>query len=200
MTALVRGELYRVATIRSSWISTAVLGALTMMLGWLSVDMWKLLVGVGAIGLATMQTAQHYQHQTAVLLHLGRPHRVLVLVAQLIASVIVTVAFAALSGVTVLGKGHVEQYRDVLVVVPLMAVFAAAAAAILRRPMWLFLASGAWFIIIEGLISSLEKPLPFTAFLQASAGDRLHLLIFAGWATLAVVGAAVAIHRDLVGE
>ncbi|SCL20655.1 hypothetical protein GA0074692_0936 [Micromonospora pallida] len=99
-----------------------------------------------------------------------------------------------------LGKGHVEHYRDALVVVPLMAIFATATATILRRPTWLFLSSGAWFIIIEGLISTLEKPWPFTAFLQASAGDRLHLLIFAGWATLAVVGAIAAIHRDLAGE
>ncbi|MFK3980959.1 hypothetical protein ACI2K4_11340 [Micromonospora sp. NPDC050397] len=200
MIALVRGELHRAATIRSSWLSIAVLCVLTTLLGWLSVDFWKLLVGLGAFGLATAQTAQHYQHRTAVLLHLARPDRLLVLAGQLVASVVVTVGFAAVSGVTVLVNGHVEHYRETLVVAPLMAVFAAASAAIFRRPTWLFLSFGVWFVLVEGLFGRLEKPLPFSAFLQAGVGDRLNLLIFAGWAALAVVGAVIAVRRDLVGE
>ncbi|MEV4629820.1 hypothetical protein AB0J90_26505 [Micromonospora sp. NPDC049523] len=59
MIALVRSDLYRTATVRSGWLSIAFLCVVTMMLGWVSVDMWELLAGLGAVGLASVRTAQH---------------------------------------------------------------------------------------------------------------------------------------------
>ena len=138
MIALVRSELYRAATIRSSWISIAVFSALGALFGWFNVDAWALLACLGAFGLAVMGVAQHYQHRTAVLLYLAQPKRLLVLIAQVIASAIVAAGFAAMSGATVLAKGDLTQYRNTLIIVPIMAVFGAANAAIVRRPTWLF--------------------------------------------------------------
>ncbi|MEV4628673.1 hypothetical protein AB0J90_20625 [Micromonospora sp. NPDC049523] len=200
MIAIVRSELHRAATIRSSWVSIAVLGTVGALFGWFNVDSWALLTCLGAFGLAVMTVAQHYQHRTAVLLYLAQPKRVLVLIAQVIASVVVASGVAALSGATVLAKGDLTQYRYTLTVVPVMAVFGAATAAIVRRPTWLFLGCAGWFVFVEGLVGRLKAPLPFSAFLGSGAGERDSLLIAAGWAAVAFVGAVIAIRRDLTGD
>lgn len=200
MIALVRSELYRMATVRSNWLSIAILGALGLLFGVFDADAWQLLAGVGTFGLAVMQVAQHHQHRTAVLLHLAQPNRTLTLAGHLVASVVVALLFMTLSGATVLLDGDIRQFRETAAVVPLMAVFAAANAAIFRRPTWLFLGYGGWFIFVEGLAGRLDAPLPFSAYLSAGGGDRFSLLVFAGWTALSVVGALVAVHRDLVGD
>ena len=200
MIALVRSELYRLATIRSSWLSIAVFASLGIVFGWFSADMWALLAGMGAFGLAVTAVCQHHQHRTAVLLRFSRPRRTLVLAGQVAAAAIVTTVFAAVSGLSVLLHGELEQYRNTLLVVPVMAVFGAANAAMLRRSSFLFVGFSAWLLFVEGLIGKLAAPLPFSAFLQASTGERDGMLIFAGWSLLALAGAGIAIHRDLAGE
>lgn len=200
MIALVRSELYRVATIRSSWISLSVFGVLGLAFGWLNADIWQLLAGTAAFALAAMGVAQHYQHRTAVLLHLAHPHRMLVLLGQVITGVLVSIGFAAVSGATTLAGGGLAQYKHTLVVVPIMAVFGAASTAIVRRPTWLFMGYGAWFIFVEGLVGKLDAPLPFSAFINGVGGDRESLLVFAGWTVAALIGAIVAVGRDLSGD
>ncbi|AVT40209.1 hypothetical protein [Plantactinospora sp. BB1] len=200
MIALVRSELYRVATIRSSWISIAVFSVLGALFGAVNVDAWALLAGMGAFGLAVLGVTQHYQHRTAVLLHLARPGRLPTLLGQIVAGVVVAVGFAAVSGVTVLAKGDLTQYRNTLVLAPVMAVFGAANAAVVRRPTWLFLGYAGWFVFVEGLLGRLSAPLPFSAFLGAGGGDRTSLLIAVGWTVLALLGAVVAVRRDLTGD
>jgi len=198
--ALVRSEVYRLATIRSSWVSMALFAALGMLFGLLSADMWALLAGVGAFGLAVMAVCQHHQHGTAVLLHLARPRRTLVLAGQLVTVVLVTTAFAAVSGLLVLMGGEATQYGNTLLVVPVMAVFGAANAAVLRRSTYLFIGYSAWFVFIEGLLGKLAAPLPFSAYLLASAGESDSMLILVGWSLLALVAAGIAIHRDVAGD
>lgn len=200
MIALVRSELYRVATVRSSWISIAGFTFFGLFFGWLNPDAWALLACLGAFGLSVMGVAQHFQHRTVVLLYLTQPKRTLVLLGQVISAAIVAAGFAALSGVTVLAKGDPTQYGDTLLVASVMAVFGAANAAIVRRPTWLFLGYAGWFIFVEGLAGRLEKPLPFSAFLGAGAGNRDSLLIAVAWSTLALVGAMFAIRRDLTAD
>lgn len=200
MIALVRSELYRVATIRSSWVSVVVFSVLGVLLGWINIDAWGLLAAMGAFGLSVMIVTQHYQHRTAVLLYLAQPRRVLVLIGQVVTGVIVTVGFVALSGVTVVAGGEATHYTNILAVVPIIAVFGAASAAIVRRPTWLFLGCAGWFVFIEGLLGRLEAPLPFSAFLGGGTGDSQSLVIAGGWAVLASVAAVVAVRRDLTGD
>ncbi|MEN3614957.1 hypothetical protein AAH979_36180 [Plantactinospora sp. ZYX-F-223] len=200
MIALVRSELYRMATIRSSWVSIAVFSVLGALFGAVNVDAWALLAGMGAFGLAVLGVTQHFQHRTAVLLYLARPARLLTLLGQVVASVIVAVGFAAVSGVTVLAKGDLTQYRNTLTLVPVMAVFGAANAAVVRRPTWLFLGYAGWFVFVEGLLGRLSAPLPFSAFLGAGGGDRTSLLIAAAWTALALAAAAIATRRDLTTD
>ncbi|GIG88802.1 hypothetical protein [Plantactinospora endophytica] len=200
MIALVRSELYRMATVRSSWISIAVFGVLGALFGAVSVDAWALLAGMGAFGLAVLGVTQHFQHRTAVLLYLARPARLSTLLGQVLSGVLVAVGFAAVSGVVVLVKGDLTQYRNTLTIVPLLAVFGAANAAVVRRPTWLFLGYAGWFVFVEGLLGRLSAPLPFSAFLGAGGGDRTSLLIAAGWTLLALLCAALTVHRDLTGD
>lgn len=197
MIALVSSELYRAATIRSSRVSIVVFGVLGMLFGALNIDAWALLAGMGAFGLAVMIVAQHHQHRTAVLLYLARPRRALVLLGQVVTSVIVATGFAAISGVTVVARGEASRYQAILTVVPIIAGFAAANAAIVRRPTWLFLGYAGWFVFVEGLIGRFEVPLPFSSFLDAGAGDHGSLLVAAAWTVLAGVAAVIAVRRDL---
>ncbi|MEQ4300842.1 hypothetical protein ABNF97_05525 [Plantactinospora sp. B6F1] len=200
MIALLRSELYRTATIRSSWISIAVFSGLGAFFGTVNVDAWALLAGMGAFGLAVLGVTQHFQHRTAVLLYLARPNRLLTLLGQLVASVVVAVGFAAVSGVTVLAKGDLTQYRDTLTLVPVMAVFGAANAVVVRRPTWLLLGYAGWFVFVEGLLGRLTAPLPFSSFLAAGGGDRTGLLIAAAWTLLALLAAAITVHRDITTD
>ncbi|MFD2767478.1 hypothetical protein [Micromonospora eburnea] len=197
MIALIRSELYRVATIRSGWVSIVAFSALGALFGWYDTDAWGLLAGMGALWLAVMVVGQHHQHRTAFLLYLARTNRVLVLISQLVSSIIVAVGVVATSGVLVLAKGEVAQYRNVLTVVPIMAVFGAASAAIVRRATWLLIGYAGWFVFVEGVVGRLAAPLPFSAFLNGGAGDRDGLLVAAAWAAGVLVIAVVAIRRDL---
>ncbi|MEU4565603.1 hypothetical protein [Micromonospora sp. NPDC023956] len=200
MTAVLRSELLRAVTLRSSVVTLTVLVATGLLFGTFEAGMWALLVGLGAFGIGVVGTTQHFQHRTAVLLHLGQPRRLRVLTGQAAAYVLIGLAVAALSGMTVLVGGKTDRYASALVAVPLMAVFGVATAAVVRRTTWLFLGSAGWFIFVEGLLGRLKLPLPFTTFLDGSTGDARALALFAGWTVLALAAAAVAVHRDLTGD
>jgi len=72
MITLVRSELYRMATIRSSWVSIALYGAVLASFGVLDANWWALFAGIGAFGIAVLTVAQHYQQKTVALSYLER--------------------------------------------------------------------------------------------------------------------------------
>ncbi|GAA5178485.1 hypothetical protein GCM10023322_05760 [Rugosimonospora acidiphila] len=200
MIAVLRSEVHRSLTVRSGWISMAAIVLLGLTFGWFSVDFWSLLAELGAFAIAVMNTGQHYQHRTAVLLYLGQPRRLTALAAQALAAVVLATAVAVASGLAVLVTGAAHQFRSTLAVVPLMALYGVFNATVVRRPTWLFIGYAGWFIFIEGLVGKLELPLPISSFLKAGGGDYHSLLIFAGWTALAMVAAIVAVHRDLTSD
>jgi hypothetical protein len=199
--AVLRSELRRTLLIRSSWVSIALTVAVGLTTGVLSVDFWSLFAGVGAFGIAATTTAQHYQHRTAILLFLGRPNRLATLAAQCVAAALITDVTAALSGATVWAAGGEQpQFTRTLLVVPLLAVLGVATATVVRRPTWLLIGATAWLLFAEGAIGKLRAPLPFSAYLTASTGDRKQLLIFTAWTAGALLVAAWSINRDLSGD
>jgi hypothetical protein len=199
--AVLRSELRRTMMIRSSWVTIALIIAAGLTFGAFSVDFWSLFAGLGAFGMAATTTAQHYQHRTAVLLFLGRPHRLRTLAAQCLAAAIITTVTAALSGLTVAaGGGEQQQYDTTLLVVPLITFFGVAVATIVRNPTWILIGSMAWLLLAEGLVGKLNAPLPFSSFLTASTGNQKHLLIFVAWTAGALAVAGYSINRDLTGE
>jgi hypothetical protein len=200
MLVLVRSELYRMATIRSSWVSIVLFGALAATFGTMNADWWALFAGVGAFGISVLTVAQHYQHRTVALVFLARPKRFPVLMAQVITTVAVAWALAAVSGITVLIHGGHLAYRHTLTVVPIMAVFGAATAAIVRRSSWLFLGFAGWFIVVEGLAGKLKWPLPISSYLQAAEGDAFGLEVFICWAVVALAVAVPTLARDLPAD
>ncbi|GID96307.1 hypothetical protein ACFQFC_08770 [Amorphoplanes digitatis] len=200
MIAVVRSELYRLSTVRSSALSLAVFGAFGIVLSMIGTDMWALLAGVGAFGFGVTGVSQHYQHRTAVLQYLARPRRILVLLGQLVTAVIVSLGFAAVSGVIVLVQGDRERYLITLLVAPLMAVLGAAAAAIVRSATFLFIGFAAWVLFVEAMYGKMQEPLPFSAYLDAATGDVRKLLILLCWTLATIVGAIFAIRRDLSGD
>jgi hypothetical protein len=201
MTTLVRSELYRMATIRSSWVSIALFGFVAAAFGIPEPQFWALFTGLGAFGIAALTVAQHYQHRTIALLYLSRPRRLTVLLAQVLATVLVSLVFAALSGITVLVQaGTDEIFRNTLIVVPVMAVFGAAVASIVRRASWMLFGFAVWFVIVEGLIGKLEWHLPISAYLKAASGDAFGLEVFIGWAVVTLAVAVILLPRDLRGE
>ncbi|MEV0609438.1 hypothetical protein AB0I61_24010 [Polymorphospora rubra] len=200
MLAIIRSDLYRMATIRSSRISLIIFTALSTLIGWVNPDAWGLLAGMVAFGLAAMIVAQHYQHRTAALLYLAVPKRVAVLIGQLVVAAVVATSFVAISGLTLLVAGEANRYQNLLIVAPVMAIFGAAGAAVVRRSTWFFFGCAGWFIVVEGLIGRLQTPLPFSAFLGAGSGDPRALLLASGWAVLACIAACIAVGRDLAGD
>jgi hypothetical protein len=199
--AVLRSELRRTMMIRSSWVSIALTIAAGLTFGVFSVDFWSLFAGVGAFGIAATTTAQHYQHRTAILLFLGRPHRLRTLAAQCVAAAVITTITAALSGLSVAGGGgEQEQYDTTLLVVPLITFFGVAVATVVRRPTWLLIGSMVWLLFAEGVVGKLDAPLPFSSFLTASTGDQKHLCIFLAWTAGALVVAGYSINRDLSGD
>jgi hypothetical protein len=200
MIALLRSELYRIATVPANWISIAIFGVLGLLLGFFSADMWGLLAGMGTLVLAALAVCQHYQHRTVILLHLARPRRIVVLAIQVLTAVTVTLGFVAVSGVTVLIQGDSDQYGNTLLVVPVLAILGVAGATIVRRSTILFVGCSVWLLFVEGLIFKLKGPLPFSAYLEAATGDRMALLILTSWTALALSGAVIAIRRDLAGD
>lgn len=201
MSAVLRSELRRTMMIRSSWVSIAATIAAGLTFGGFSVDFWSLVAGVGAYGIAATTTAQHYQHRTAVLLFLGRPHRLRTLAAQCLAAAIITTITTALSGLLVLSEGGEQpQFETTLLVVPLITFFGVAVATVVRRPSWVLIGSMVWLIFAEGLLGKLNAPLPFSSFLTASTGNSRNLLIFLAWTAGALVVAGYSINRDLTGD
>jgi hypothetical protein len=198
--AVLRSEIYRTLTLRSGWVSIAASVALGTAFASFDAAFWSLFAGLAAFGTAVVTTAQHYQHRTALLLFLGRPNRLGVLAAQCLSAAGLAVAVTAVSGLPAVSAGDGAQFRATLAVVPLMAVFGVANATVIRHPMWLFAGYAGWLIFVEGLIGRLEGPLPLAAFLEAAAGDRHYLLVFAGWTLGALAVAAVFIRRDLNGD
>lgn len=199
MIAVLRSELYRTLTIRSSWVSFAGFAFLGAATGWFSEEFWSLFAGLGAFGVAVVVTSQHYQHRTAVLLFLGQPRRLWVLASQCVSAAVIGVVLAAASGVAVLGP-EPTQYRSTVMMAPVIAVFGVANATVVRRPLWLLIGYGGWLILVEGVIGRLESPLPFTSFLMACTGDVRALLAFLGWTGAALVAAIWSIRRDLTAD
>jgi hypothetical protein len=196
--SVLRSELYRTLTIRSSWVSLGVAGGLGLVFGWFSDEFWALFAGLGAFGVAVVIASQHYQHRTAVLLFLGQPRRLRALAAQCVVAVVLTLAISAFSGLTQFAdSADGGRYFSTLTVVPLVALFGVANATVVRKPVWLLGGYATWLIFVEGLIGKLESPLPFSTFLEAAGGDALDLLVFAGWTVAALVAAAWSIRRDL---
>lgn len=200
MITMVRSELYRLATIPASWLSILVFAVLAAAFGLRNSYWWALFAGIGAFGISVLTVAQHYQHRTAALLYLSRPKRLQVLLAQVIAAVSVAWGVAAVSGITVLVKGGEIPYRRTLVVIPIMAVFGAAAAAIVRKSSWLFFGFALWFVLVEGLAGQLKWPLPISSYLEASGGDVFALEIFAAWAVVTLAAAVPTLARDLTAD
>ena len=197
MIAVVRRGLYRLSTIRSSAFSIAVFAAFGIIFSVMSADMWALLAGVSAFGFGVTGITQHYQHRTAVLLYLARPKRLQVLLAQLLTTVIVSLGFAAVSGVVVLFSGDVDVFLRTLTVVPIMGLLGAAMATVVRRATPLVVGFAVWVIFIEAMYFRMEQPLPFSAYLDAAGGNGRALLQFLGWALAAVVAAGFSVRRDV---
>jgi hypothetical protein len=200
MIALIRSELYRMATIRSSWVSIAAFGAVAAMFGVLDPTWWALFAAVGAFGISVLTVTQHHQHRTAALLYLARPKRIPVLFAQVLTTAVVTWGLAAISGITVLTHGGVRPYRLTLTVIPIMAIFGAALAAIVRRSSWLLMGFAAWFTVVEGLMGRLDWLLPMTCYLKAAAGDAFALEVFGVWAVVALAVAVLTLRRDFSAD
>jgi hypothetical protein len=200
MIAVVRSELYRLSTVRSSALSLFLFTAFGIILSVVGADFWALLAGAGAFGLGATGVSQHYQHRTVVLLYLTRPRRIRVLLGQLITALIVSLGFTAVSGVVVLIQGDRERYLITLVVAPLMALLGAAGAAIARNATFLFIGFGTWILFVEAMYGKMQQPLPFSAYLDAASGDVHKLVILVGWTVAAAIGAIFAVRRDLNGD
>ncbi|WP_436530811.1 hypothetical protein [Actinoplanes sp. HUAS TT8] len=200
MITLVRSELYRMATIRSSWVSLALFGAVAAASGIIDDTWWALFAGIGAFGISVLTITQHYQHRTAALLYLSRPQRFQVLLAQVLTTIVVAEALAALTGLPALTRWGGHSYFETLAVVPIMATFGAGLAATVRRSAWLISGFGIWFVIVEGIATQFQWPLPMTAYLGAAHGDAFDIEIFLIWAIASLAVAAVALRRDLTGD
>jgi hypothetical protein len=200
MIAVVRSELHRTLTVRSSWVSMILAAALGLAFGTFSPDFWALFAGLGAYSVAVMTTAQQYQHRTAVLLFLGQPRRLRALAAQCLATALIALVLAVVGGFTVLTSGSGQVYRSTLTVVPLIALFGVAVATLVRRLNWVLLGSVGWLFLVEGLIGKLDSPMPFSAFLTAATGNTRSLFIFAAWTAGALLAAAWSVRRDLTGD
>lgn len=207
MITLIRAEFYRMATIRSSWVSILVFGLVAAGFGLIHPYGWALFSGVGAFGIAVLSIASHYQHRTIGLLYLARPRRLLVLAAQIVTVVGVAWALAVVSGLPMLLKGGVNvgiSYRHTLVVAPVMAAFAGGLAAVVRRSSWLFWGFALWFVFVEGLAGQLSWHLPISSYLAAASvlngGDAFGMLVFAFWALASLTVAAALLARDLPSD
>lgn len=197
MIAVFRSELHRTLTVPSSWISIGAAVLLGMSFALFSADFWSLFAALGVFGIAVVTTTQHYQHRTALLLFLGQPKRWQALAAQCLATILVGLVVAAVSGLTTIISGDFRQFAGTTAAVPLLAIFGVASATILRRPVPLFIGYGTWFVFGEGLAFRFRQPLPFTTFMSAAGGNPRGLVFFAGWTVAALVAATWTVHRDL---
>jgi len=200
MIAVLRSELYRALTVRSSWVSMVGALALGFLFSWFDAEFWSLFAGLGAFGVAVVLTGQHYQHHTTVLLYLGQPHRLRALAAQCLAAVLIATPLAAASGLNLFSLNEGGQYAATLSVVPLIAVFGVAATTVVRKPVWLVGGCVGWLLFVEGMIWRLEGSLPFSSFLRAATGDVQQLVVFGWWTAGALAVAVWAVRRDLTGD
>jgi hypothetical protein len=201
MIALMRNELYRMATIRSSWVTVALFATLAASFGVRSAYWWALFAGIGTFGIAVFTVAQHFQHRTAILLYLGWPKRIPVLFAQVLTTIVVAWVFTAVTGLTALARhGDTGMYGRTLLVIPVMAVFGAALAAIVRRASWLLYGFAIWFVVVEALAGQLKWPLPITSYLDAARGVLIGRLFFVGWAVTALAFAVLTLRRDVTTD
>jgi ABC-2 type transport system ATP-binding protein len=198
MIALIRAELYRTMTIRSGWITIVLFGAFAAAFGVLNAYGWALFAGIGAFGIAVFTVARHFQHRTAALLYLARPKRIEVLLAQVVTTVLIAWVFTAVTALVRDGNGAV--YRHTLTVVPVMAVFGAAAAAVVRRPSWLLYGFAVWFVLVEALIGGMRWPLPISSYLDAAGGNPYGLEVFGVWASGTLAVAALMLRRDFAAD
>jgi len=200
MTAVVRTELYRLATVRSWWLSVVGACALTTLVAFGESGPWAGLVGMVTFLFGVVGAAQHYQHRTAFLVFLARPRRLAVLAGQTVAYAAAALLFAAATGLPVLAQGRVDDYACTVLGAPLLAVFAVANAAILRRPIWIIIGWGLWFVIVDALIGRLEIPLPFSSYLNGSVRDHTMGIALIGWAAVSLGAAGWFIRRDVTGD
>ncbi|GAA1623314.1 hypothetical protein [Actinoplanes couchii] len=202
MIAVLRSELYRGVTIRSSWLALIGFAFLAALMGWFDKNFWSMFAGFGAFGLAAIVTAQHYQHRTAILLFLSRPHRWRVLAAQCVSSALFALVLAAGSGLAVLIDADAGHYASTVLVTPLMGVFGTLCVTVVRKPLWLFAGTFGWLVFVELLINRGEGSggLPFTSFMSAAGGNTRALLFLLAWTAAAIVPAAWSISRDLTGD
>jgi hypothetical protein len=201
MFALIRNELYRMATIRSSWVTIALFATVAASFGVLNAYWWALFAGIGTFGIAVFTVAQHYQHRTVILLYLGWPKRLPVLLAQVVTTVLVAYAFTAVTGLTALARhGDTRMYGRTLAVIPIMAVFGAALAAIVRRASWLLYGFAIWFVVVEALAGQMRWPLPISSYLDAARGVFFGTFFFLGWAVAALAVAVLTLRRDVTTD
>ncbi|GAA0420790.1 hypothetical protein Aca07nite_11290 [Actinoplanes capillaceus] len=200
MIAVLRSELYRTATVRSSILALIVFGIVAATAGYLSDSFWALFAGIGTFGIAVMVTCQHYQHRTAMLLFLGEPNRLKILAAQSLVAMLLGVLLVGVSGIAVVASGEPERYLSTLAVSPLLAIFGVANATIVRRPLWLIAGWLAWLLFVEGIIYNLEGDMIFSAFLAAASGNTRGLLWVSIWTAASLPIAAWSIRRDLAGD
>ncbi|WP_033341381.1 hypothetical protein [Catenuloplanes japonicus] len=192
MIAVVTSELYRFATIRSVWISVIVVMVAAYAVSWFGAPFWGLVVGMGTFAITANVVGSQFAHRTVVLTYLARPHRLIVLAGQIVASALVGALVALVSSLGITDEPGLIV--DGLIAVPLIAVFSAALATIVRRPLWLILGFVGWLIIAEGAIGQLDYPLPLTTFLQAISGEPDALVYFGLW-TAGALALAVALSR-----
>ncbi|MBU2666014.1 hypothetical protein KOI35_21100 [Actinoplanes bogorensis] len=197
MIAVLRSELHRTLTVPSSWITMGAAVVMGMAFALFSVEFWSLFAALGVFGIAVVTTTQHYQHRTAMLLFLGEPRRWRAFAAQCLATILVGLVVAAVSGLTTILSGDFGQFAGTMAAVPVLAVFGVASATVLRRPVPLFLGFGTWFVFGEGLAFRFEQPLPFTSFMSAAGGNPKGLLVFTGWTVVTLAIALWYIRRDL---
>src|SRR6185436_1589853 len=132
--------------------------------------------------------------------YLARPQRIRVLLAQLVTALLVSLGFTLVSGLLVLIQGNPERYLITVLVAPIMALLGAAGAAVARSATFLFVGFATWILFVEAMYGRMQEPLPFSAYLDAASGDPRKLLILLGWTLAAIVGASLAVRRDLNGD
>lgn len=195
MISVIASELYRFATIRSVWLSVIVVVAASYGVSWFGASFWGLIVGAGTFAVTANVVGSQFAHRTMVLTYLARPNRLVVLAGQIIASAIVGALIALVSAVGV--RDQPALIMAGLTSVPVIAIFAAALATIVRRPLWLILGFTGWLIIVEGAIFQLDYPLPITTFLASISGEPEKLITFCAWTAGALVAAVALSRRDV---
>jgi phosphatidylglycerophosphatase A len=195
--AVVTSELYRFATIRSVWVSIVVVMVAAYAVSFFGAPFWGLVVGMGTFAITANVVGSQFAHRTVVLTYLARPNRLVVLAGQIVASALVGAFIALISAIGV--RDEPGLIVDGLIAVPLIAVFAAALATLVRRPLWLILGFVGWLIIVEGVIGQLDYPLPITMFLAAISGEQTQLGYFCAWTAGALALAVLLSRRDVTG-